>query len=261
MKGHFLLLYLCYDNLESENIIFLIINHTNLDIMKKLLLFTALSAFSIAGIAQSSLGLHIGGNLASATIKEDGSGVSISPDSKVGFLAGVVIEIPLATSFSFRPEINFIQKGYKVSYTESFSGITYSEEEEATMNYVEVPLNFAYNIPAGANQVFLGVGPTFGLGLSGKFKSKTSTTGEPSIEDESDINFGSDEAKDDFKPLDMGINILGGFKMSNGLFFKAAYNLGLSNLSHDSDASYKNKGFSFSIGYMFSKGDNFSKDY
>lgn len=228
--------------------------------MKKLFLIAILFAFSIAGIAQSSsIGLQVGANLASATIKE--ASISLSPDSKFGFLAGAVIDVPLSTSISFRPELNFIQKGFELKSSSSFGGFTYSSEDKVTLNFVELPLNFVYNITAGDHRVFVGAGPTFAYGVSGKSKSKSTATGQPTIEEEADINFGGDEMQDDLKAFDLGANVLAGFKMNNGMFFRAAYGLGFSNLSHHSDDSFKNKGFSFTIGFMFKKGENFSKDY
>ena len=226
--------------------------------MKKLL-FASLCTVLAASSSAQSFGVQAGANLGSATIK-DASGLSFSPKSKVGLLVGVVSEISLASSVNFRPELNFIQKGFKLNISDNSGGFNYSQESSATMNYLEIPLNVVYNFPAGIHKVFLGAGPSLGYGLSGKAKSKESGTGIPTIEDKEDINFGGDEVKDDFKALDFGANILGGFKMNNGLFFKAGYTFGLSNISHDSETSYKNKGFAFSIGYIFKKALAGSKD-
>jgi len=229
--------------------------------MKKLFLIGTFSALSFAGIAQnSSIGIQAGANMSSPTIK-DGSGSSFSKDMKIGLLAGIVIEVPFSESIGFRPEINFIQKGHKISSKETIGSISYTDESEATLNYVEIPLNFVYNIPAGANHVFVGLGPSFGYGLSGKVKSKSTVTGQATVSDENKIEFGNDKAKDDLKPFDFGGNILAGFKMNNGLFFKAAYSMGLINIDLNTNSTYKNNGFSFTIGYMFKKGENFSKDY
>jgi hypothetical protein len=220
--------------------------------MKKLFLGTSCLLLVTCSFSQS-FSVQVGGNLGSAAIKDAQSGISISPKSKIGFLVGAVAEIPLSASINFRPELNFIQKGFKISISDNSGGFSYTNEAEARLNYLELPLNVVYSFPAGANHVFLGAGPSFGYGLSGKSKSKESGTGIPTVEENSDIHFGSDENNDDFKALDFGANILGGYKMTNGLFFKAGYCFGLSNISNDSETSYKNKGFSVSIGYMIHK--------
>ncbi len=226
--------------------------------MKKLF-FAAVCTVLAAAASAQSFGIHAGANLGSATTK-DPSGLSFSPKSKLGFLVGVVAEIPLATSVNFRPELNFIQKGYKVSFSADFGGGVTSIEGEETLNYMEIPLNVVYNFPAGAHQVFLGAGPSIGYGLSGKNKATVMEPGQPTTTEKNDVKFGGDEVNDDYKALDFGANILGGFKMNNGLFFKAGYTFGLSNISNDSETSYKNKGFAFSVGYMFKKAAAGSKN-
>lgn len=208
-------------------------------------------AFISSSITAQSFGVHIGGNLSSATIEEDGGLFPLSPESKFGFLAGLVAEIPIAAAVNFRPELNFIQKGYKIAFSEDFGTGTFALDGKETLNYLEIPLNVNYTLPAGTNKVFLGAGPSIGLGLSGKYKLTTTVPGQPTETEEGDTKFGGDEAEDDYKPLDLGLNINGGFQMTNGFFIKLAYTFGLNNLSHDSEASHKNKGFSFSLGYLF----------
>ncbi len=224
---------------------------------------TWLMAFALVFISSSlsaqSFGVHIGGNLSSATIEEDGGLFPLSPESRFGFLAGLVAEIPIATAANFRPELNFIQKGYKIAFSEDFGTGPFAVKGKETLNYLEIPLNVTYSLPAGTNTVFLGAGPSVGLGLSGKYDFTTTIPGQGTESEEGDTNFGGDEAEDDYKPLDLGLNINGGFQMTNGFFVKLAYTFGMSNLSHDSESSYKNKGFSFSLGYLFPKAGNKSK--
>ncbi len=221
--------------------------------MKTFLVAVALLFLGNHSSAQS-FGIHAGGNLASATAKEDGALFPLAPESKFGFLVGLVAEIPIASAVNFRPELNFIQKGYKISFSEDFGTGTFAFDGKETLNYLEVPLNVTYSLRAGTNTVFLGAGPSLGLGLSGKSKLTSTQPGQPTTTEEEDTSFGGDETKDDYKPLDLGLNINGGFQLTNGFFLKLAYTFGLSNLSHEPEASYKNKGFAFSVGYFFSKG-------
>lgn len=224
-----------------------------LRIMKKLFLIAVISAISFTGIAQTTFGVQVGGNLASAkteykdfylgTIKQDNK-------PKIGFLAGVLAEVPFGNSINFRPELNYIQKGYK------YDGTTgpVNRTEDVTLNYVELLLNFVYNVPAGTGNVFFGAGPAFGVGISGK--AKTTETGEPN--ETFDIKFdGKKEAavtdnKVHLKAFDFGGNILAGYKMTNGLFFTLGYTLGFFNIAPDDEFTYKNSGgLSLKIGYMF----------
>ncbi len=221
--------------------------------MKKIILNVAASAISAMSFAQS-FGIQAGGNLASVSSKS--SGITISTSSKFGFLIGALGEIPVSKSVNFRPELNYIQKGGKITIPQII-------ESSTTLNYLELPLNFVYNLPAGDGNVFLGGGPSFGLGLSGKDKSKDLESGGSGAETTTDVKFdGKKDATDDFdhlKAVDFGINLIGGYKLANGLFFNVGYAFGLSNISVDANATTKNNGLSFKVGYLFDNGKKKTK--
>ncbi len=206
----------------------------------------------VTGLSQAQdFGVHAGVNFANAKFDEEAAfGVDMDEKALVGPLIGLVANFKIADNFSFRPELNYIQKGFKRSYSEPGVG---TAEFKARFNYIELPLNFAYSIPAGKHAVFIGAGPSIGMGLSGKLETSIKLDGEPEETDEEDIKFGSNEDEDDFKSLDIGLGFFGGFQANNGLFLKAGYNLGLSNISHDSESDLKNKGFAVTLGYFFKK--------
>lgn len=220
--------------------------------MKKLLVFTALAVTGFATQAQVKFGAHAGINAASATFKETSGGqtTTYKYDSKIGLTIGVVAEIAIADALAFRPELNFTQKGGK--YSDSQSG--FSIENTISTNYLEMPLNVLYKFEAGGGNIFVGAGPSIGFGLSGKDKYK-STFGSNTTEDKTNVKFdGKANATDNdthLKALDFGANFLAGYQLSNNLFFKASYTIGLSNISPETDFSVKNKGFGFTVGYMF----------
>jgi hypothetical protein len=228
--------------------------------MKKVFLFTALAVTAVATQAQVKFGAHAGINAASQTNKFKSGTQTITENSKskIGFTLGAVAEISIADAIAFRPELNFTQKGGKLK--ETVSGVT--EENTLTLNYLELPLNVVYKFEAGGGNVFVGVGPSIGFGLSGKAKFKESGTGVPTTEGSVSVKFdGKDNATDGkahLKSLDFGANFLAGYQMSNNIFFKASYSLGLSNISPEDGGTTKNKGFGFTIGYMFGGSD--SKD-
>ncbi len=161
--------------------------------------------------------------------------------TKTGLTVGFLGDIVLTEKFSFQPGLNFIQKGGKQSLT-AF-GVTI--ENTATLNYLEAPLNFVYNAPAGGGYFFAGLGPVLGYGISGKSKSKVSTGGETTA----DIKFGSGAAE--FKPFEFSGNVLAGYELANGIFIAANYNMGISNLINDapSNTSSKNRYFGIKLGY------------
>jgi hypothetical protein len=217
--------------------------------MKKLLFVAGISLLSVASFAQVQFGAQIGGNLASGTSKYEEGSITVDQDlkSKFGFLVGAVAEMPISSAISFRPELNFIQKGAK--YEETIQGITI--KDEITLNYLELPLNFVYNFDAGAGKFFVGLGPSIGFGLSGK--AKYSETGFP--EEEVDVKFDGEknptDGKRHLKAIDFGGNFLAGYKMANGLFINLGYTIGFSNIDPADNYTYKNNGFAIKLGYMF----------
>ena len=212
--------------------------------MKKVLLsITLISFISVATFAQSArFGVNAGISIAS--MKAKASGVSITSDGKIGLTIGVLADISVAESFTFQPGLNFTQKGSKFN-TEGAVPFEITE----TLNYLELPLNFLYNAPAGNGKFFAGLGPVLGFGISGKNKSKGGSAPEVT----EDVKFGSNEDEDHYKPFEFAGNFLAGYEFSNGFFAAANYNMGLSNILNggDSDESLKNRYFGIKIGYKF----------
>ncbi|MFT3910879.1 MAG: outer membrane beta-barrel protein [Ferruginibacter sp.] len=148
-----------------------------------------------------------------------------------------------------------MQKGYKNTYQ---SGAAYVK---VRLNYIEVPLNFVYNIPAGAGKVYLGLGPNFGLGLSGKSRYYVNSN----LLESRDVKFDGDtddpnSNNDHLKRFDFGGNLLAGYTCNMGLTFGVSFTLGLTDVSpnkldsNDPDAdgfTEKNHSLNFKIGYLF----------
>lgn len=208
--------------------------------MKKVLLSMTLVCFiSVVTCAQTRFGVTAGVVVASQKTKVES--LSVSTDGKVGLTIGVLADVAVAENFIFQPGLNFTQKGMKLKFT--------GMEGTATLNYLELPLNFLYNAPAGSGKFFAGLGPVLGFGLSGKGKS--TEAGEPEVSE--DIKFGSNEDEDDYKPFEVAGNLLAGYEFSNGLFVAANYNMGLTNIAVDAsdDYSTKNRYFGFKVGFKF----------
>jgi len=190
---------------------------------------------------KSSLGFTAGTTFASYKAKNES--ISVTSKTKVGFTAGVISFIALDRHFSFMPALNFTQKGGKLK-EQSFT-------DKATFNYLELPLNFVYNTKSAKGKFFIGAGPSFAFGLSGKDKWEDGTE-----KGSDDIKFGSGD-EDDFKAFDAGINFLAGYRFAGGFLIAANYNAGLNNLVNTIDgdnSKMHNRYFGFRIGYMFSTG-------
>jgi hypothetical protein len=189
--------------------------------------------------AQNAFGLTAGTALGSYKVKAES--VSITSDMKAGFTVGALYSISVGKSVNFQPALNFVQKGG-----------TFKEEmftDKTTLNYLELPLNFIYHTRSSAGNFFIGAGPCLGKGLSGKDKWD-----DGSNEETTDIKFGSND-EDDFKPLEVGLNMLAGYQFKKGFLIAANYNAGLNNVGNiDTDISeYHNRYIGIRIGFMFNK--------
>jgi hypothetical protein len=162
----------------------------------------------------------------------------MSPKMRTGFTVGVFADVPLTTDFRFQPALNFVQKGYKVEDD--------IESGKVNFNYLEVPLNFVFNIKG----FFIGAGPSISAGLSGRAKYVDKL--DPALSENEKIKFGSGE--EEVKRMEFGANILTGYQTSGGFMFSVNYNLGLNNIQNGNESdvgTIKNKYFAVKIGYIF----------
>ncbi|MEP7164617.1 MAG: porin family protein [Ferruginibacter sp.] len=252
--------------------------------MKKLILIAVFALTTSIVTAQVSFGIHVGGNFAFTQIKQDdinGNSEKEDTDPKIGVKAGVVANIPLGP-VSFCPGINFVQKGFKIksTTTTTIGGFTSTttDDTKTTLNYVEIPLNFAYSIPVGDSKVYFGLGPVIGLGISGKSKgeSTNSTTGFPTTTDKFDYKIKFDGKKYDpnstspdpdghLKRFNIGADVMAGFRMSMGIFVQVGYTYDFMNIDPEKDTqnaghpSFKTSGVSLSVGYMIGGSSESSK--
>lgn len=229
--------------------------------MKKLVLSIAIAAVaSLNANAQISFGIQAGANLATSKTVDE----SVTPNktyrgkTQAGFTAGFVANIPFSSSLSFRPELNFIQKGSKYKQSQTVGGITDEITETFSLNFIEMPLNIAFSMPAGPGRFCVGAGPNISYGVSGKYKNVevVSGSGFPTQTNTTNakVKFdGDDNANDPYvhlKGFDFGANAFVGYKMNMGLFFNAGYTYGFSNLSANSDASFRTAGITLKAGFL-----------
>lgn len=202
--------------------------------MKKLLLFTAIAvfAFSTAHSQEIRFGVKAGVNFANMSVKPD-DGMSF--DSRTSFHIGGLVEIPVTDKFSVQPELLYSSVGAKYKEDDPFFGdmeLTYK------LSYISIPVMAKYYVVDG---LALEAGPQFGFLASAK--------GEVEVGGESV----SEDIKDQFKSLDIGLGLGASYRLDMGVFFGARYALGLSNIADDTDddVKVKNNVIQISVGYTF----------
>lgn len=156
---------------------------------------------------------------------------------RVGYNAGINVEIPIAPDFYIQPGLLFSTKGAKMK--NSYSVHLY---------YLELPVNLLFKPLLGTGHLLLGFGPylAYGLGGTAKFNGNSTSVKFENNTDPFSVGIA-------YKPLDAGANLLAGYEFSNRLSFQLNAQLGLVDISPDypNKATVKNTGFGISAGYRF----------
>jgi len=206
--------------------------------------------------AQISVGAKVGANFADTRV--DGLLGNLAPEQTTftGFTAGVMAEIPMINALSFRPELNYIQKGFTVSQSFDVDLIGIDMEVGAKartrINYVELPLLLKYSIGSDAAKVYAISGPSIAYAANAELNPVATFIVDfnlPSIPINLDNNI--------YNRWEIsGILGAGGeVKAGNGkVFADARYNLGFTNMLNNPivDLRIKNQGFNVSAGYAYS---------
>lgn len=226
--------------------------------MKKLLLSLMLVAgLGYAATAQKTpakggvkIGVKAGVNLAKIVVTglegEEKDIYDKGNKMNTSFYIGGIVDVPVSSMFSVQPGLTLSGKGGKVEYTSDGGGA--SIKNTNNVMYIEVPVNAVVNFQAGAGKFFVGAGPYFGMGITGKSKSEV-TIGGVTEKDSEDVKFGSEA--DETKRTDFGANFLLGYQLKNGLNLHAGYGLGLSNTSNSDQNKTKNNVISVGLGFTF----------
>jgi hypothetical protein len=189
--------------------------NTKINIMKKLCVaFLAMGAVNLA-IAQTNFGIKAGYNSASVQVSDGADW-----DSKSGFHIGGLAHIHVASKFAVQPEVVFSTQGGERS------------NSELKLNYVNVPVLAQYMVADGFR---LQTGPQFGFLVSAE-------------QEVGDLEIDIDDVYDAF---DFSWSFGAGYLFDNGLGIDARYNLGLTNISDDSDFEAKNRVFQVGLFYQF----------
>src|SRR6185369_12570589 len=132
-----------------------------------------------------------------------------SSDSKVGFTAGIIANLPAGKNFMIQTGAHWVQKGTKDEEN--------GETASLTVNSIEIPVNFLYTSDGG---FFIGAGPSASFAVSGKAKYNDLSA---------DLHIGNSD-DDDIRGFDFGANVVAGYQSPKGFMVAANFNQGFSNL-------------------------------
>lgn len=190
--------------------------------MKKLVMIFLIALFSISGIAQSKFGIRGGLNMANVDISA--SGVTIAPEARTTFFAGINFDIQINEKLSFSPGIQYTGRGYKLSSNGATS--------EAKLDYIDVPLLLNLRLPLSETTSIL----LSGGGMPGFLLA---ATGESSYNGRSE----SQDIKDGVETFHFGLTFGGGIEItSKNLIIvpQIYYTIGLTNMDKNNPSSSSN---------------------
>ena len=187
------------------------------------------------------LGVKAGLNISSLTFDES----ELRSSSKMGFTAGLMVEVPIAKNFSLQPELLYSQQGTKTSFFDQ--DVTNSNfKGTIELNYLNIPLMLKYYVIKGLS---VQAGPQVGILLKANNKYQDNFLG---YENQESFNL-----KKYSSGVDTSVNFGLGYQYKDKFYTDFRYNLSYSNVFKDGDANYfinhdmKNRVFQISVGYFF----------
>lgn len=186
---------------------------------------------SPSGAVSQGIRFGVRGGIQSAS--QGFSGVSgLSAKSIIGFQVGGILDVPLGINTSLRPQLLYSGKGS----TLTLNNVAIS------INYIELPIDVLYKIPAASGNAWLGGGAYLGYALNGKVGNADAVIGN--------------DAKSTFTSTDFGLRFASWYDLTSGLTLNVFYNLGLSNINPTKGTNepvIKNQTFGIGVGYFLFK--------
>ncbi len=211
-----------------------------------LLIVLAASICRPAG-AQIYVGPEIG--LDASNLRMESRGAVLTNRTKPGFRGGLVLGFEFNKSFLLMTGLTYVQGGSNIFLE---VGNNYYAGQYA-LHTLQLPLYLSYQSrPTAAGRLLLGAGPYLGYIVGGKehIGSRSQT-----------LSIGTNMQRDNVKPLDFGIGGYAGYRVSNGLFFRAQYQLGLAGLGTQPQVTMKSRHLSVTFGYVLQTGRKPSREH
>lgn len=182
---------------------------------------------------------------------------SLDPQSKLGFHIGGVAEYKFNDQFAIAPELVIATAGATFEGGEEeenhgYTSTTHFRKVDEKLMYLNFPILLKFYPNENLSIHF---GPEIGFLLSAKYDSESESkivdsTNGTVIYESSDSEDNTD-VKDKINPTNLGISVGVEYKLENGLFFDARYNLGLSNIARETSAIVRNNAIQIGVGFFF----------
>ena len=185
--------------------------------MKYIITTIFVTLLTVGSLSAQHMNIGVKGGLNSYTVEN----YYTDFDSKIGFNLGLMGHFHLDDRLGLQPEIVLSMQGAK-------SGNT-----ELMLDYINVPILFQYMFDNGFR---LQAGPQIGFLLNAEL----------------DNNGTSLDIKNDIKPIDLSLSMgVSYVNPATGFGIDARYNLGLSDITENSNAKSTNRGIQVGVFYLF----------
>ncbi|HEY4195762.1 MAG TPA: porin family protein [Mucilaginibacter sp.] len=205
--------------------------------MKKILLLAGLIIGSINAFSQSAtFGIKGGVNFGQLYSTFENTTGAASTGLLTTYSIGVFADVKISDKVSIQPGFSYAGKGGNEKNGDSVI--------KAKLFYLQFPVNAVYHVEIDPGEIYFGVGPYLGYGLSANVQVNDGKSTQ-----NRNVGFGGGETK--YQSLDAGFNGLVGIKFDNGLLVDVHYDFGLTNVSNISGINTTNRVFGVSVGYAF----------
>jgi hypothetical protein len=209
--------------------------------LRKIILVMGAALITQNVSAQLSIAPEVGFQMTDINAKYAGKRIN-DFKTKPGLRGGVNLDIDIQDHLQLHAGLFYSAKGAVTDAIYTGGGF---EKGTLSRNYLELPVYLNYTSGSeSSNRFFVGAGPYLAYALSANIKIRDNKT---------DVKIGTTIGEDGLKPLDLGVSVNAGYKLSMGLYVRAYYSLGLMNTypGGGSRTFMKNNSFGISAGYAF----------
>ncbi|MFM8709988.1 MAG: outer membrane beta-barrel protein [Sphingomonadales bacterium] len=189
-----------------------------------LLVLLLVTGFSLS--AQTRFGLKTG--IASGSVTSNDDLINAEGTALGSFQLGGIFDTRLTSKLSLQSQLLFLGKGVAIGVNTGKNKYRFAA--------LDIPLQLLYRTKGGW---FIGGGPNLGFNLSAKNVYLGQTK---------EITLGNEAGQ--VKAFDFGVTATGGYQSKTGLVLSINYVKGLTNLSNEANAEWRNNVLGFTLGYM-----------
>ncbi len=230
-------------------------------LMKSILGLTIICMF-ITGraVAQLGYGPELGLGISTVRFAPDQGYTAASSSAIPSIRIGGLGDVGFNKKLYFQSGLYFVTRGQNRNFSFYTSdSLNNAVDETLRLNYLDIPLNVVYKTGRqGKGRVMLGIGATFSYLLYGT--NKIHSQGKVSDTAFNNTTLARMDSGPNAVPRnDLGINLMAGYELPTGLFFKLYYTVGFQDYGPGTEID-KNRILGVSAGYMFGKGRNINKE-